>query len=456
MILSIESSCDDSSLALTRIEDARLLYHIKLSQDEAHSSYGGIVPEIASRLHAKRLPEILKSVKTFIHNDMSALKAIAVTTRPGLSVTLIEGLMMAEALALSLSIPLICVNHLKGHIYSLFIERAEDLESLESRGCLESKQDLESKELGGWQNIAQNIGRDCTRDSKVSKDFGGGLESCLDTHASLRAHLDSRRNSSAESKSDSKLPLPSPPPNPESTLPLAVLLVSGGHTQILQMSDFSHIRLVAQSLDDSFGESFDKVAKHLNLGYPGGPLIDRLAREFALAHPTALPHSFPVPLLHKSELCFSFSGLKNAVRLAIESAIHSTESATESARTDSQDSQKSALSAYEVGRICAGFQKSACEHITRKVRQYFMSEQAREARHFAIVGGASANSALRESLASLCAEFGKTLLLAPLEFCSDNAAMIGRVGVEQYKRGDFTPLHEAQIMPKSLPDDFIS
>lgn len=448
MILSIESSCDDSSLALTRIEDARLLYHIKLSQDEAHSSYGGIVPEIASRLHAKRLPEILKSVKTFLNNDMSALKAIAVTTRPGLSVTLIEGLMMAKALALSLSIPLICVNHLKGHIYSLFIERTKD-----------------------------------------SKDSKSGRESSLDSHisprdTSPRAHQDSqpkhelsaesRQDLSIESKRDvtpdSNAPLPSPLLNPESCLPLAVLLVSGGHTQILQMNDFCHIRLVAQSLDDSFGESFDKVAKHLDLGYPGGPVIDRLAREFALAHPTALPHSFPVPLLHKGELCFSFSGLKNAVRLAIESARESAESArestqklhsestaksTESTHADSKISQKSALSPYEVGRICAGFQKSACEHITRKVRQYFMSEQAREARHFAIVGGASANSALRESLACLCAEFGKTLLLAPLEFCADNAAMIGRVGVEQYRRGDFTPLHEAQITPKSLPSDFV-
>ena len=107
MILSIESSCDDSSLALTCIENASLLYHIKLSQDEEHSTYGGVVPEIASRLHAQRLPEILKKLKTFLNDDLSVIKAIAVTTRPGLSVTLIEGLMMAKTLCLGLQIPLI-------------------------------------------------------------------------------------------------------------------------------------------------------------------------------------------------------------------------------------------------------------------------------------------------------------------------------------------------------------
>ena len=123
MILSIESSCDDSSLALTRIIDKKLIYHIKISQDEEHSTYGGIVPEIASRLHAKRLPEILKKLKMFLNNDLSLIKAVAVTTRPGLSVTLIEGLMMAKALCLGLQIPLICVNHLKGHIYSLCISK---------------------------------------------------------------------------------------------------------------------------------------------------------------------------------------------------------------------------------------------------------------------------------------------------------------------------------------------
>ncbi|TLD96574.1 tRNA (adenosine(37)-N6)-threonylcarbamoyltransferase complex transferase subunit TsaD [Helicobacter jaachi] len=379
MILSIESSCDDSSLALTRIDDGALLYHIKISQDEAHSTYGGIVPEIASRLHAQRLPEILEKLKIFLHNDLSPIKAIAVTTRPGLSVTLIEGLMMAKTLCLGLNVPLICVNHLKGHIYSLFI-----------------------------------------------KD---------ETNAPLPRTIEST------------------PLNPQSLLPLGILLVSGGHTQILKMYDFNHIALIAQTLDDSFGESFDKVAKYLGLGYPGGPIIESYARTFKGQYPHLRAQHFPIPLARNKKVQFSFSGLKNAVRLAL------------------QDLPKP-LSEANMASICAGFQEAACHHITQKCELFFkeqkkqdlkhsgLAEDSKERcahlKHFAIVGGASANSTLREKLAQLCAQYDITLHLAPLAFCADNAAMIGRVGVEHYKMGDFTPLFSAQIAPKSIEGDFMA
>ena len=118
MILSIESSCDDSSIAITRIDDKKLLFHKKISQDEEHAKYGGVVPELAARLHAVTLPKILEETKSYF----SELKAIAVTNEPGLSVTLVEGVSMAKALSVSLGLPLLGINHLKGHICSLFIE----------------------------------------------------------------------------------------------------------------------------------------------------------------------------------------------------------------------------------------------------------------------------------------------------------------------------------------------
>lgn len=349
MILSIESSCDDSSLALTRIDDAKLMYHIKLSQDEEHSHYGGVVPEIASRLHAQRLPEILLMLKKFLNNDFSSLKAIAVTSRPGLSVTLVEGMMMAKTLALALHLPLICVNHLRGHIYSLFID------------------------------------------------------------------------------------------NPTSTFPLGILLVSGGHTQILQAYSQTRIALIAQSLDDSFGESFDKVAKNLRLGYPGGPIVQQMAQNFAKKVNHFPPHHFPVPLSQSKQLAFSFSGLKNAVRLAII-----------------EDSKTSSITQENIESICAGFEQSACTHILQRCKMYFQMPLAQETKHFAIVGGASANLRLRQEIESLCQQYDKKLLLAPLEFCSDNAAMIGRAAIEDYLQKNFTPLNEAQVTPKNLPGDFIS
>ena len=119
MILAIESSCDDSSISITEIETKKLIYHKKISQELEHSVYGGVVPELASRLHAEALPKILEECTPYFAD----LKAIAVTTAPGLNVTLVEGVTMAKALSISLGIPLIAVNHLKGHIYSLFIEK---------------------------------------------------------------------------------------------------------------------------------------------------------------------------------------------------------------------------------------------------------------------------------------------------------------------------------------------
>lgn len=333
MILSIESSCDDSSLALTSLQDCKLLFHQKISQEEEHSLHGGVVPELASRLHAQKLPLILKNLKDFLNGDFSSIKAIAITTEPGLSVTLIEGLMMAKTLALSLKLPLIAINHLKGHIYSLFINQKEVI------------------------------------------------------------------------------------------FPLSILLVSGGHTMILEAKNHEEICIIAQSLDDSFGESFDKASKMLGLGYPGGPIIQNLAQQC-----TKELYTLPIPLQNK-DLAFSFSGLKNAFRLEVEKHAQNLDSFA----------------------LAHAFQKSACEHLIQKCKLYFKSKQERGEKigHFAIVGGASANLYLRNKIQSLCEQFHHPLLLAPLEFCSDNAAMIGRIGIEEYKRKNFSNIFSLEVSPRN-------
>ena len=338
MILSIESSCDDSSIALTRIQDCQLLWHKKLSQEFIHSNYGGVVPEIASRLHAKDLPRILKSCfETF---DKKNIKAVAITTEPGLSVTLIEGLMMAKTLSLELQIPLIKVNHLKGHIFSLFINQ------------------------------------------------------------------------------------------PSFIFPLSVLLVSGGHTQLIQVESFEKMFIVAQSIDDSFGESFDKVAKMLSLPYPGGPEIQKLSQECTL--PLL---SLPIPLKNHHNIAFSFSGLKNAIRLQIEKM--------------QQDSHH----LFSPSQIAKSFQATACAHISQQTERFF--KKFKSTKHFAVVGGASANLHLREKLQLLCKKYQKDLLLAPLEFCSDNAAMIGRYAREKYLRNSFDDPLTLQCNPKSSAQEFM-
>lgn len=322
MILSIESSCDDSSIAITEIETKKLIYHKKISQELQHSIYGGVVPELAARLHVEALPNILEECKEYFPK----LKAIAVTNAPGLSVTLMEGVTMAKALSLSLNIPLIGVNHLKGHIYSLFIEK-------------------------------------------------------------------------------------------EDRLPVTILLVSGGHTQIIEANSLNSMNIIATTMDDSFGESFDKVSKMLDLGYPGGPII----QEKSLLGDSE-KFDFPIPLRQSPKIEFSYSGLKNAVRVEIEKQ----EELTDKVKAD----------------ICASFQKTAVAHIMQKLKKLFKQKAPKI---FAIVGGASANIHLREEIELLCKKYNCELLLSELKYCSDNAAMIGRVAIEQYKIGDFTNINELEV-----------
>ena len=326
MILSIESSCDDSAIAITEIATNRLLFHKKISQELEHSVYGGVVPELAARLHAEALPKILEECEPYF----SKLKAVAVTSTPGLAVTLIEGVTMAKAVAVALDIPIIGVNHLVGHIYSLFIEK-------------------------------------------------------------------------------------------ETIFPMTVLLVSGGHTQVMEVKSLNEIKTVAKSMDDSFGESFDKVAKMMGLGYPGGPLIQELAKDG-----DRLKYNFTVPLSQSKEIAFSYSGLKNAVRLAVLQE-------SEKENPDYKD-------------IAASFEHIATKHLTQKLKKYFLTTKPTR---LAIVGGASANLYLRARIEELLKPHRAELILSELQYCSDNAAMIGRVAVDMYKQGLFSSINSLDVSPKS-------
>jgi len=326
MILSIESSCDDSSIAITSIKTNKLLFHKKISQEAEHASYGGVVPELASRLHAIDLPNILEETRPYFSN----LKAVAVTNQPGLGVTLLEGIAMAKTISVVKDIPLIPVHHLKGHIYSLFIEKDE-------------------------------------------------------------------------------------------ILPLLVLLISGGHTQIIRVESLEKMKILATSMDDSVGESFDKCAKMMGLGYPGGPIVEKLAKDGDENR-----FNLPVPLRNSKLIAFSLSGLKNAVRLTIES-LGGAKNMSKRDRCD----------------LSASFQKAVKLHLIQKSKKLFKSEPIK---NFAIVGGASANLYIREAYEMLCKEFGKSLHTASLEFCSDNAAMIGRYAIEAYKKRLFIDPYKIDII----------
>lgn len=326
LILAIESSCDDSSIALIDKNSLECLFHKKISQELEHTKFGGVVPELAARLHTTALPNILQQCKAHFNE----LCAVGVTNEPGLSVSLLGGITMAKTLCASLNVPLIAVNHLLGHIYSLFLTQ------------------------------------------KARTDMG-------------------------------------------------VLLVSGGHTMLINIDKKGFLNLIASTNDDSFGESFDKVAKMLGLGYPGGLVLEKLAQKAELKN-----LNFPVPLKKNKSLEFSFSGLKNAVRLEISKHLKLDEA------------QKS--------EIAFAFEEASTAHLINKTELAFKQFKFK---HFGVVGGASANLKLRSKLKALCSHYECELLLAPLEFCADNALMIARAACELYERGEFVGIDENILNPKN-------
>ncbi len=326
LILAIESSCDDSSVALIDRRDFKCLFHQKISQDAEHAEFGGVVPELAARLHTTALPRLLERCKDYFNE----LCAVAVTNEPGLNVSLLGGVTMAKVLSASLRVPLIAVNHLVGHIYSLFL------------------------------------------------------------NSPARANM-------------------------------GVLLVSGGHTMLVNVDGAGFLQLLASTNDDAFGESFDKVAKMLGLGYPGGAAVQALAQ---IATQKSL--KFPVPLRKNKELNFSFSGLKNAVRVEI--------------------SKHSQLDEAQKSEIAYAFENAAVAHLLDKCKIAF---ERHKFKAFGVVGGASANLKLRGELEKLCAAWECEFMVAPLEFCADNALMIARAACELYERGDFVGLNENIISPKN-------
>lgn len=323
MILAIESSCDDSAICVTEIETKKVIFHKRISQEAEHSKYGGVVPELAARMHADALPEILKETESYFEN----IKAVAVTNAPGLTVSLMEGVMMAKAVSLALNVPIIPINHIKGHIYSVFIEK-------------------------------------------------------------------------------------------ESVFPLSALVVSGGHTQVIEAKSYNNMKIVASSMDDSIGEGFDKVAKMLGFDYPGGPIIEKMAKNGDKNR-----FKFTVPLKNKKEIEFSYSGLKNSVRLAVD------ELGEKISEQDKKD-------------IAASFQRVAFEHLFDKLRRYFDMIRPKI---FAVVGGVSANEYFREHLVALCLKYDIEPIFAKLEYCSDNAVMIARAGLDAFFQERFVGFEELDV-----------
>jgi N6-L-threonylcarbamoyladenine synthase len=295
LILGIETSCDETAAALVT-QDGRILANVVSSQAELHAPYGGVVPEVASRHHLELIVPALRQALADADAELGDVKAVGVTQGPGLVGALLIGVSVAKALAWSRRLPLIPVNHLHGHVASLF-----------------------------------------TGPGSVKTPF-------------------------------------------------LCLLASGGHTLLLDVRDPSTFEIVGTTLDDAAGEAFDKGARLLGLGYPGGAEIDRLARD-------GDPEAFSFPVARVPGFDFSFSGLKTAL-------LYTVRELGEEAERRKAD-------------LAASYQRAIVRALVERTRA---AAEELGAGRIAIVGGVAANSELRTSLSEAAA--------APLELCTDNAAMI--------------------------------
>ena len=358
VILAIESSCDDTSAAVIR--DGILLSNVTASQG-VHEEFGGVVPELASRAHQLNIVPVVDAALKRAGVEAKQLSAIAFTRGPGLLGSLLVGTSFAKGLALSLGIPLIDVNHLQAHILAHFIKTNNQYP------------------IGGTPSNS------AASNSPAGRPIGG-----------------TPSNSAASNT-----------PN----FPFLCLLVSGGNSQIVLVKSHREMEIIGQTIDDAAGEAFDKCAKIMGLPYPGGPWIDRLAKEgnaeaFQFAKPNIPGYNY------------SFSGLKTSFLYFLRDHLKDNPNFIEEHKAD----------------LCASLQKTIIDILILKLKRAAKDLQVNE---IAVAGGVSANSGLRDALIDLGRRHRWTVHIPPFSYTTDNAAMVCQAGYFKYLDGDFCPIDAA-------------
>ena len=334
LVLGIESSCDETGIALYDTQKG-LIADTLYTQVELHAQYGGVVPELASRDHIRKLTPLIQQILKEANIKLSDLQGVAYTKGPGLMGALLAGTSVARSLAYALNIPAIGVHHMEGHLLA---------------PMLEDKQ-----------------------------------------------------------------------PN----FPFICLLVSGGHSMIVRVDGIGKYKVLGETLDDAAGEAFDKTAKLLELGYPGGPNVSNLALKGK-----ADRYKFPRPMVDRPGLDMSFSGLKTYTRNTWLKAIE-TNDATEQTKAD----------------ICRAFEIAVADTLTIKCKRALEQEGLNR---IVIAGGVSANRSIREKLSQLMNKRRGEIFYPRLQFCTDNGAMIAYAGAQRLQAGQRDSLNFAATPRWSL------
>jgi N6-L-threonylcarbamoyladenine synthase len=331
-VLGIETSCDETGVAVYATEGG-LLGHAVYSQVATHARFGGVVPELASRDHVRKLAPMVAQLLADLGLSRSEIDAVAYTAGPGLAGALLVGAGFARALAWSLEVPAIGVHHMEGHLLAPMIE-----------------------------------------------DEAPGF-------------------------------------------PFVALLVSGGHTQLVEVTAVGEYRLLGESIDDAAGEAFDKTAKLLGLGYPGGPAVSALARN---GDPKRF--RFPRPMTDRPGLEFSFSGLKTFAMTTLREAADDNGALSDATRAD----------------IARAFEDAVVDTLAIKCRR---AVEQTGSRALVMAGGVSANRSLRARVDELMAGLGGRAYYPRAELCTDNGAMIAYAGWQRLRAGQHDPL-EFEIRPR--------
>ncbi|MDD2597536.1 MAG: tRNA (adenosine(37)-N6)-threonylcarbamoyltransferase complex transferase subunit TsaD [Candidatus Cloacimonetes bacterium] len=320
-ILAFESSCDDTSVAVLDTS-YRILANLISSQPQ-HLEFGGVLPELASRLHMKNILHLCDLALLKAGLSLEDIDAVAVSINPGLIGSLIVGLSFAKSLAWARSIPLITVNHLLSHIFANYID------------------------------------------------------------------------------------------HPDIEAPFMALVVSGGHTEMIHFRSETEFEVLGKTLDDAAGETFDKAAKLMGLGFPGGPILDKLA-----TNGNADFYRFPRALPKKDDYNFSYSGVKTAIR----SYLHG---------------QTSEYIKSHEADIAASIQAAIVEPLVQKT---IRKAKELKLKRILLAGGVAANSLLRQEMEAKADKVGITVYYPSLQLCMDNAAMVGAAAIPKYKAGLISPL----------------
>ena len=328
-ILGIESSCDDTAAAV--IQDGVLLSNI-ISSQKVHESYGGVVPELASRAHQQNIIPVVDQALKKAGVNKEDLTAIAFTRGPGLMGSLLVGTSFAKGLSSALDIPMVDVNHLHAHVLAHFIK---------------------------------------------------------------------------ENKEDNNQP----------QFPFLCLLVSGGNSQIILVKSYADMQIIGQTIDDAAGEAFDKCAKVMGLGYPGGPVVDRLAKE-------GDADKFKLNKPHMPGYDYSFSGLKTSFLYLLRDELKKDPEFIDKNKT----------------HLCASLQATIIDVLMEQLRKAAKDLGIKEV---AVAGGVSANSGLRAAFEDHAKRYGWKIHIPPFGYTTDNAAMIAITGYFKYKDKEFCTMDAA-------------